>query len=91
MVILTIASFFTSVWSILVSIVIGALIGWVASIIMGSKGGLIKNIIVGVIGAFVGGLIGKLIPGNTGNWVGLGLAVLGAVLVIWVARKISGK
>jgi uncharacterized membrane protein YeaQ/YmgE (transglycosylase-associated protein family) len=40
-------------------IVVGAVIGWLASIIMrtNSKQGLIADIIVGIVGAFVGGLI----------------------------------
>jgi len=38
-------------------IIVGALIGWVASIIMrtNSRQGLIADIIVGIVGAFVGG------------------------------------
>ena len=38
-------------------IVVGALIGWVASIIMktNSRQGLIADILVGIVGAFVGG------------------------------------
>ena len=90
MIILSVSSFFSSLWPILVSILIGALIGWVASILTGTKGGLIKNLLVGIIGAFVGGLIGKVIPGNS-NWLTFALAVVGAVLVIWVAKIITGK
>jgi len=41
----------------IVWIIVGALIGWVASIIMrtNSRQGLIADIIVGIVGAFVGG------------------------------------
>ena len=41
----------------LIWIVVGALIGWVASIIMKTNGrqGLIADIIVGIVGAFIGG------------------------------------
>jgi uncharacterized membrane protein YeaQ/YmgE (transglycosylase-associated protein family) len=41
----------------LIWIVVGALIGWVASIIMktNSRQGLIADIIVGIVGAFIGG------------------------------------
>ena len=41
----------------LIWIVVGALIGWIASIIMKTNGrqGLIADIIVGVVGAFIGG------------------------------------
>jgi uncharacterized membrane protein YeaQ/YmgE (transglycosylase-associated protein family) len=43
----------------LIWIIVGALIGWVASIIMrtNSRQGLIADIIVGIVGAFVGGYL----------------------------------
>src|SRR5512147_1024398 len=41
----------------LIWIIVGAVIGWVASIIMrtNSRQGLIADIVVGIVGAFVGG------------------------------------
>jgi uncharacterized membrane protein YeaQ/YmgE (transglycosylase-associated protein family) len=43
----------------LIWIIVGALVGWVASIIMrtNSRQGLIADIIVGIVGAFVGGYL----------------------------------
>ena len=40
-------------------IVIGGVIGWVASLIMRTDGqqGILLNIVVGIVGAFIGGLI----------------------------------
>ena len=40
-------------------LIVGALIGWVASLIMktNKRQGLIADIVVGIVGAFVGGLI----------------------------------
>ena len=32
------------------SLILGALIGWIASKLMGSRGGLIRNLILGVVG-----------------------------------------
>ena len=45
--------------SFILWIVIGGVIGWLASIVMRTDGqqGLILNIIVGVVGAFVSGLV----------------------------------
>lgn len=44
---------------ILIWLVIGGVIGWLASIIMRTDGqqGIILNVVVGIIGAFLGGLI----------------------------------
>lgn len=43
--------------SVLVWLVVGGLIGWIASILMGTDGrqGLLLNVVVGIIGAFLGG------------------------------------
>jgi uncharacterized membrane protein YeaQ/YmgE (transglycosylase-associated protein family)/CheY-like chemotaxis protein len=45
--------------NIIVWIIAGALVGWVASLIMrtNKRQGLIGNIIVGIVGAFVGGYL----------------------------------
>jgi uncharacterized membrane protein YeaQ/YmgE (transglycosylase-associated protein family) len=45
--------------NLLVWIVVGALIGWLASLIMktNSRQGLIADIIIGIVGAFVGGIL----------------------------------
>jgi uncharacterized membrane protein YeaQ/YmgE (transglycosylase-associated protein family) len=41
----------------IVWIIVGAVIGWVASSLMRQRNGLLMNIIVGIVGAFVGGYI----------------------------------
>lgn len=40
-------------------LIVGGLLGWVASMIMGTndKQGMLLNIIVGIVGAFLGGLV----------------------------------
>ncbi|MCK0530776.1 GlsB/YeaQ/YmgE family stress response membrane protein [Sphingobium agri] len=44
---------------IIMWLVVGGVIGWLASVIMRADGqqGIILNIMVGIIGAFIGGLI----------------------------------
>ena len=42
---------------ILIWIIFGALVGWVASMVMGSGGGLVWDIVVGIVGAVIGGWI----------------------------------
>jgi len=45
-------------------LILGALIGWIASKIMHGKGGLLRNIIVGIAGAVLGGWLA--------DWTGIG-------------------
>lgn len=43
--------------NIIIWLVVGGLIGWVASLLMGTDGrqGLLLNVVVGIVGAFLGG------------------------------------
>ena len=71
-------------------IVVGGLIGWVASIIMKTDGqqGLFLNIVVGLIGALIGGwLISPLVGAGTindgaFNFASLLVSLVGAVLLL---------
>ena len=45
--------------SIIIWLVIGGIVGWLASIVMrtDAQQGILLNIVVGIVGAFIGGLI----------------------------------
>lgn len=75
-------------------ILFGALAGWLASMIAGTNEsqGAIGNIIVGIIGAFIGGFLVSLIGGegvDGFNLYSLGVAVLGAVVLLFITRKFT--
>ena len=44
---------------IIVWLVVGGIVGWLASLVMRTDGqqGILLNIVVGIVGAFIGGLI----------------------------------
>ncbi len=77
--------------SILLWIVFGALVGWVASMIMGSSEGLVLDVVLGIVGAVVGGWLFSFFgeSGVTGfNLYSFGVALVGAVVLIAVVRAI---
>jgi uncharacterized membrane protein YeaQ/YmgE (transglycosylase-associated protein family) len=80
---------------ILLKIVLGALAGLIAGKIMGGgKRGFIMNTVVGVVGAGLGSFLASLIGlgGVDGfNIYSLLIAVGGACVLLWIARKISDK
>ena len=41
----------------LVWLIVGGIIGWVASNLMGTREGLLLNIVVGIVGAFLAGIV----------------------------------
>jgi uncharacterized membrane protein YeaQ/YmgE (transglycosylase-associated protein family) len=67
-------------------IVVGGIVGWLASIIMrtDAQQGIFLNIIVGIIGAFIGGLIlsGGSINDNPLNLTSFLVSLLGAVILL---------
>ena len=81
-------------WNFLGWLVIGALIGWVASKIMRGRGGLFRNIIVGIAGSVVGGWLAEYLGIGSGNVWSIGgffIAVGGACILILISRLIIGK
>lgn len=77
-------------------IVIGALAGWIASMLTGNneKMGAGANIAVGIIGGFIGGIAMNLLGGSgiTGfNLWSLLVAVIGAVILLWIVNTIKRK
>lgn len=75
-------------------IVLGGLAGWVANMIMKEEGGLVKNILLGVIGGLIGGGLVEMLGGSgvSGfNLYSFVVALLGAILLIWIVRLFTGK
>jgi uncharacterized membrane protein YeaQ/YmgE (transglycosylase-associated protein family) len=80
---------------IILWILFGALVGWIASMIMGTDAqqGAFLNIVVGIVGAVLGGWIMSLL-GETGvtgfNIYSLAVAIVGAVVFIAIVRALRG-
>jgi uncharacterized membrane protein YeaQ/YmgE (transglycosylase-associated protein family) len=79
--------------NILLWIVFGALVGWIASMIMktNAEQGAIMNVIVGIVGAVLGGWIMSVFgqPGVDGfNLYSFVVALVGAVALIAIVRAV---
>ena len=76
----------------LVTIVIGGIVGWLASMVMKTNAqmGLIANVIVGIIGSSIGfwlaGMLGLSASGPIIGWV---IAIAGAALLILILKKLG--
>jgi uncharacterized membrane protein YeaQ/YmgE (transglycosylase-associated protein family) len=77
-------------------LVVGGLIGWVASMIMktDAQQGIILNVVVGVIGALLGGWLLAPIFGtgtinqNDFSLAGLGVSLLGAIILLAIVNLV---
>ena len=76
----------------LISIIIGAVVGWLAGKIMNNKQGLLMNIILGWVGSIVGNFVANLLSISSDSLVGnAALSLGGACLVLFVYRLITKK
>jgi uncharacterized membrane protein YeaQ/YmgE (transglycosylase-associated protein family) len=73
-------------------LIVGGLVGWVASLIMGTdaRQGIVLNVVVGIVGALLAGFVlTPLIGGgtiNSGDFsaAGLLLSLLGSILLLFI-------
>ena len=78
--------------NILIWLIVGGVIGWLASIIMRTQEGIILNVVIGIVGALIGGwLISPLVGAGTINQAdfsvaGLGVSLLGAVILLAIVN-----
>jgi len=83
--------------NLIIWLVVGGLIGWVASMMMRTDGqqGLILNVVVGIVGAFLGGwLLAPMLGAGTINQNdfsigGLVVSLLGAVILLAIVNLVS--
>ena len=74
-------------------LLIGLAAGWIANLIVkGNGSGLVVNLIVGLIGGVLGGwllsLFGLVAVGTLGS---LATAVIGAIVLLWIAAIVSHR
>jgi uncharacterized membrane protein YeaQ/YmgE (transglycosylase-associated protein family) len=82
--------------NIIIWLVIGGLIGWVASMLMRTDGqqGILLNVVVGIVGAFIGGwLLAPMVGAgtiNSGDFsvAGLAVSLVGAVVLLAVVNLV---
>ena len=80
----------------LIWLIVGGIVGWLASMLMRTDGqqGILLNVIVGIVGAFLGGwLISPLVGVGTinegaFNLASLGVSLAGAVILLVIVNLI---
>jgi uncharacterized membrane protein YeaQ/YmgE (transglycosylase-associated protein family) len=72
-------------------VVVGLIAGWAAGRIMKGGGyGAVMDIILGIVGAVLGGWLMGMLGIHAGGLIGTILvAILGAVILIWISRLIK--
>ncbi|HYM18890.1 MAG TPA: GlsB/YeaQ/YmgE family stress response membrane protein [Micropepsaceae bacterium] len=77
-------------FGIIMTIVLGAIAGWIAEKVMKFNTGLIMNIVLGIVGAVLGNFLLALLNVSLGGVIGqLIVAVAGACVLILAYRAIK--
>ena len=78
--------------SIITSLIIGAVAGFITGKIMGLKSSLLFTVVLGIVGGFVGsfamGLLGVHFSGLIGNII---CSAIGGCLLVWIVRTCAKK
>jgi len=78
---------------LVVTLLTGGLIGWLASLLMRTDGqmGVLANILVGIVGSILGswlaGILGIAVGGSPARWL---VGLLGAMLLLALLRALGG-
>ncbi|HRC59813.1 conserved membrane hypothetical protein [Candidatus Propionivibrio aalborgensis] len=77
--------------NVIVSLIIGGIVGWLASIVMKTNAqmGLIANVLVGVVGSSLGYWIAGMLGIAPTGILRFGVAVGGAALLIFILGKLG--
>jgi uncharacterized membrane protein YeaQ/YmgE (transglycosylase-associated protein family) len=76
---------------LIIWLVIGGVVGWLASIVMRTDGqqGIFLNIIVGIVGAFIGGLLfGGSINNTPTNPMAFLVSLVGAIILLAIVNLV---
>jgi uncharacterized membrane protein YeaQ/YmgE (transglycosylase-associated protein family) len=79
---------------ILVTLIVGLIVGALAKLIMPGKdpGGVIITILLGIAGAFIAGVLGHALGWyEVGDGPGLIASVIGAVILLAIYRAVIGR
>ena len=82
---------------LIILLVVGGIIGWVASMIMRDNTGIILNVIVGIVGAMLAGFIvtpligGAPITSGVISIESIGVSLLGAIILLAIVNLFSAR
>jgi uncharacterized membrane protein YeaQ/YmgE (transglycosylase-associated protein family) len=81
--------------NLIVYIILGGIIGYLASKMLGRNEGILMSIIIGIIGSFLGGYVSQLFTGGDKSflafsWMGLFWSFVGSVILVAIINAVRG-
>ena len=83
--------------NLIILLVVGGLIGWVARMLVGGGGGILMNIVVGIVGALLAGFLlnpviggGNIMSGDL-SLSAIAVSLLGSVILLVVLNLVRRR
>ncbi|MDB5164871.1 MAG: GlsB/YeaQ/YmgE family stress response rane protein [Candidatus Saccharibacteria bacterium] len=82
--------------SIIVTIILGGLVGWIAARMLGRNEGVFGSVLIGIVGSFIGSFISELFTGSDHSylafsWSGLIWSLIGSVVLVAIMNAFSHR
>lgn len=82
--------------TILTVLIVGGLVGWLATRLMGRNEGILASIIIGIIGSFIGSFVSRFFVSSDQaylafSWVGIFWSLIGAVILVAIMNALSSR
>lgn len=77
--------------NLIIQLIVGGIIGWLASIVMKTNAqmGIIANVIVGIIGSLIGGYLATTMGMGASVLVSVLFSILGAAVLIFLLKALG--
>ena len=82
--------------SLIIALVIGGFIGWLAAKVAGREEGIIASVVIGVVGSVIGGILSTALSGQDQaylafSWTGLIWSFIGAFVLVLILNALQHK
>ena len=82
--------------TILTILIVGGLVGWIASQLLGRQEGVLASILIGIVGSFIGSLVSMLVTGSDQaylafSWQGVIWSLVGSVILVAIMNAMSSR
>ncbi|MBQ2314797.1 MAG: GlsB/YeaQ/YmgE family stress response membrane protein [Treponema sp.] len=81
----------TAIIALIIKILIGAFVGWLAGVLMKSSHGFWMSALLGIVGSVLGHWLAGLIGITAGGLGGFLISLAGACILIAIVRAVLGK
>ena len=80
--------------SIIVTLIVGGIVGWLAAQILGRREGIFGSVVIGIIGSFIGSFVSQLFTGSNRSylafaWSGFIWSLVGALILVAILNAVT--